>query len=413
MSFPTIKLGDCCTKIGSGATPKGGKNVYVDRGVKQIRSQNVRNLEFDYSGLVSITDEAAEKLKGVTVFPDDILLNITGDSVARVCQVPDEVIPARVNQHVAIIRARQEMINPDFIAYYLASPYMQSYMLQLANGKGASRNALTKDMIACFEVPCPDLSVQKKILETIKPYDKLIENNRRQIKLLEEAAQRLYKEWFVDLLFPGHENVVICDGLPEGWRLCSLLDEVGFVRGRSYAADDLQDDGELSLVNLNNVASYGGWNSGAEKGYSGAFKKEQLVVGGDVIMAVTDMTKERRLVGHVARVPKNSAGSVISMDLIKLLPRAVDPNYLYAYLRFSGVAEMIAMLANGTNVIHLKPDALVRANVVIPTCDVQEKYANKVQPIFEVIEKAEEQIKAAREARDRLLPKLMSGEIEV
>lgn len=101
------------------------------------------------------------------------------------------------------------------------------------------------------------------------------------------------------------------------------------------------------------------------------------------------------------------------MDLVKLVPEAVEPNYLYAYLRFSGVAEMIAMLANGTNVLHLKPEALNRAELIVPSQRVQVSYANYVQPFFDAIESGEQQIAAAREARDRLLPKLMSGEIEV
>ena len=105
-----IKLKDCCLKIGSGATPKGGASVYIDEGVSLIRSQNVYNLNFSYSGLAHINDEAAEKLKGVTVYSRDVLLNITGDSVARTCMVPDDVLPARVNQHVSIIRPDESAI---------------------------------------------------------------------------------------------------------------------------------------------------------------------------------------------------------------------------------------------------------------------------------------------------------------
>ena len=93
-----VKLGDYCLKIGSGSTPKGGSTVYVESGTSFIRSQNVYNLSFDYNGLTHITEEAANKLKGVTVFDEDILLNITGDSVARTCIVPNDVLPARVSQ---------------------------------------------------------------------------------------------------------------------------------------------------------------------------------------------------------------------------------------------------------------------------------------------------------------------------
>ena len=172
-----VKLGDCCSKIGSGSTPKGGASVYIDSGTSLIRSQNVYNLFFDYNGLTHITEEAANKLKGVTVLMGDILLNITGDSVARTCIVPEDVLPARVNQHVAIIRTKEDMIESRFLNYYLASPIMQAHMLSLAVGKGASRNAMTKAMIEDFEVPCPPMATQRRIAEVLSRYDALIENS--------------------------------------------------------------------------------------------------------------------------------------------------------------------------------------------------------------------------------------------
>ena len=223
MSWEYIRLGDVCTKIGSGATPKGGATAYIDEGTSFIRSQNIYNLEFSHEGLVHITEDAAKKLNGVAVQKDDVLINITGDSVARTCMVPDAVLPARVNQHVAIVRPDSNRLNPRFLNYYLTSPYMQSLMLGLAVGKGASRNAMTKDMIANFDILCPPIEIQESIVGILSTYDALIENNQRQIKLLEEAAQRLYKEWFVDLRFPGHENTKITDGIPKGGGNISFL----------------------------------------------------------------------------------------------------------------------------------------------------------------------------------------------
>ncbi len=149
------RLGDVCTKIGSGATPRGGSGVYLDHGkTALIRSQNVYNDGFHHNGLVYLTGLHADQLANVEVESDDILLNITGDSVARACQVDPGVLPARVNQHVAIIRADPEKLWPRYLRFYLVSPAMQTYMLQIA-GAGATRNALTKGMIESFGVPSP------------------------------------------------------------------------------------------------------------------------------------------------------------------------------------------------------------------------------------------------------------------
>lgn len=299
-----------------------------------------------------------------------------------------------------------------FLLYYLMhigkTREIQQYYTGSATIKHLPAAALNRVVVRY-----PSLAVQRRIAGELLAFDRLIENNRKRIALLEEAAQRLYKEWFVDLRFPGFETTPVHNDLPEGWKKGPLLTWVNYIRGRSYAAEDLRDNDASTLINLNNIAAFGGWNAGAEKPYSGTFKPNQMVASGDIIMAVTDMTKERRLVGHVARIPKDASGGVISMDLIKLISAVIEPNYLYAYLRFSGIAKVIAMLANGTNVLHLKPEELNRVDLIVPTQCVQASYANRVQPFFDAIESAERQIAAAREARDRLLPKLMSGEIEV
>ncbi|WP_291288825.1 restriction endonuclease subunit S [Enorma sp.] len=310
------------------------------------------------------------------------------------------------------VRAQENVLDNRFLYYYLVYICSTQEIRQYYTG-GATIKHLPKAALERVIVRYPDLETQSCIADVLSAYDELIENNRKQIKLLEEAAQRLYKEWFVDLKFPGHETTSIVDGLPEGWKKESLLSQIDYVRGRSYRSEDLRGARTPKLINLSNIASYGGWNAGAEKSYSDTYKENQVVAAGDIVMAVTDMTKERRLVGHVARVPKGAAGNIISMDLIKIVPQAVEPNYLYAYLRFSGIAEMIAMLANGTNVAHLKPESLIRAELLVPSRGVQLAYGSYVQAMFDGIENAEQQIASAREARNRLLPKLMSGEIEV
>ena len=111
----TVKLGDICTKIGSGATPTGGANAYKTEGISLIRSQNVLDFTFSADGLAFIDDNQAKKLNGVTVEYGDVLLNITGDSVARACIVPKNVLPARVNQHVSIIRVDKNKASNKFI----------------------------------------------------------------------------------------------------------------------------------------------------------------------------------------------------------------------------------------------------------------------------------------------------------
>src|SRR3989304_3803149 len=191
----TIRLGDICKKIGSGATPRGGSEVYQSSGIAFIRSQNVYNGGFKKDGLAYITNQHAEDLENVTVKHGDVLLNITGDSVARVCQVPEELLPARVNQHVAIIRPREDVLDARYLRYFLISPEIQQYMLALVSA-GATRQALTKGMIEAFEVPAVPLPEQKAIASILGTLDDKIEMNRKMNETLEAMAQAIFKAEF-------------------------------------------------------------------------------------------------------------------------------------------------------------------------------------------------------------------------
>src|SRR6266404_2372263 len=216
-----VRLGGYCSKIGSGSTPRGGEQVYQSEGTALIRSQNVYNGLFTTDGLAFLGEEEATQLDGVTVEKGDVLLNITGDSVARWCQVPESVLPARVNQHVAIVRAKPDEFDSRFLKYFFISPFMQATMLSLAGG-GATRKALTKEMIENFDVPKPALPIQEEIADVISTYDELMENNRQRMALLEQSARLLYREWFVRLRFPGLEHTRITNGIPHGWERKSL-----------------------------------------------------------------------------------------------------------------------------------------------------------------------------------------------
>ena len=153
-------LGDICSKIGSGQTPRGGKEAYRGGDYALIRSQNVYNEKFSKDGLVFINDLQALQLSNVEVLPGDILVNITGDSVARTCQVPASVLPARVNQHVSIARADSQYATSSFIRFFLVEPGTQSLLHTLAAG-GATRNALTKGMLETLPVVVPPIGIQQ------------------------------------------------------------------------------------------------------------------------------------------------------------------------------------------------------------------------------------------------------------
>src|SRR5574341_624181 len=189
------KLKDLTTKIGSGATPTGGDNAYKMEGISLIRSQNVLDFQFSYDGLAFIDEEQADALRNVTVQSEDVLLNITGDSVARVCKVPDKILPARVNQHVAIVRADKEKLDSDYLLYNLQAK--KEYLLSISE-IGATRRALTKGMIEDLDFLIPPLPEQKAIASILSSLDDKIDLLHRQNKTLEALAETLFRQWFVE-----------------------------------------------------------------------------------------------------------------------------------------------------------------------------------------------------------------------
>ena len=197
LGMQQIQLGKVCLKIGSGATPRGGKDAYRGGNTTLIRSQNIYNDRFTREGLAYINDSQANELRNVVVEKNDVLLNITGDSVARCCQADPDVLPARVNQHVAIIRTQPDMLDARFLRYVLISPSMQNHLLALASA-GATRNALTKGMIESLYIQAPPIEEQRAIAHILGTLDDKIELNRKQNETLEAMARALFKAWFVD-----------------------------------------------------------------------------------------------------------------------------------------------------------------------------------------------------------------------
>ena len=384
-AWDTVRLGEHCTKIGSGATPRGGGSVYPEEGVAFIRSQNVYNGHFTNEGLACLGDEHAEQLRGVTVESGDILLNITGDSVARSCLVPDDILPSRVNQHVAIIRPNPDDFDSRFLGYYLISPFMQETMLSLA-GSGGTRKALTKEMIEHFEVPRPPRAVQGRIADILSGYDDLIENNRRRMALLEEAARQLYREWFVRFRFPGYEHTRITKGVPEAWervKVASLLLKVS--RGRKIKKDAYEHAGAIPCV-----------DQGSE--FIGGYTDDQeaLIDQPLPLIVFGDHTRLLKFVNFPF-----ACGADGTQLLYPNTPK-VSPEYFYFALK-------AIELANYFYARHFK--FLKDQEVYIPSEPLVREFTRIATRCFEQIKVLRTENDKLSTARDLLLPRLMSGEI--
>ena len=401
------RLGDACLKIGSGVTPRGGDATYISEGIALIRSQNVYNAEFASTGLAFIDNEQATKMSGVTVAEDDVLLNITGDSVARACIVPKDALPARVNQHVAIIRTDRAKIDPRFLMYYLVSPYMQASMLSLA-GSGGTRKALTKAMVEDIDIPDLGIETQRRIASILSAYDDLIENNRRRIQLLEQSARLLYEEWFVHLRFPGHEHVRIIQGLPRNWSREPLEEVAEFRLGKML--DQEKNRGELMPYLANVNVRWGSFDLHELREMR--FEHDEIetygLKFGDIAMC--EGGEPGRCAIWKGQRPQMMIQKAIHR--IRCRPR-ITHEYLYQSLRHQGRSGQLATLFTGATIKHLPREKLAKVSVVVPPPELLKDFTDVVRPIENQIGLLKAENGRAAEARDLLLPRLMSGELAV
>lgn len=441
----TVRLGDYCIKIGSGATPKGGNSVYTDTGNTYfIRSQNVYNDGFNTNGLVFITDEAALKLKNVDVQENDILLNITGDSVARVCIAPRAFLPARVNQHVAIIRPKNDAFDPRFLRYFLSSPHQQALLLTLASA-GATRNALTKGMIEELQVPKPHVHTQISIANVLESFDKKIESNNKINQTLGKMSQTLFKSWFVDFdpvidnaldagnsipealqsraelrqkvrnstdfkplpaniraLFPAEFEETELGWIPKDWSIENFSEIAQLVKENVKSEDTSTYVHYVGLEHLERkhifITNYG--NGSYVSSNKTAFSKDDLLFG-----------KLRPYFHKVAITPFSG---ICSTDI--LVFRAKKKYYKSLMAMYAFTDEFVAyanLRSTGTRMPRAEAKDLLKYKIVLPNENILEKFELLLNDYWSKGQLNNNESKQLTVLRDTLLPKLISGELSL
>lgn len=346
----------------------------------------------------------------------DILISLTGSHmnqpnsmVGRSCRNQKNTL-FLLNQRAGKVIPKKN-IDKDFLYYIFRLKSIQYAIANRAYGGANQVNVSPKDVMDLkFDIP-PKI-IQGKISKVLVYYDNLIENNNKRIKILEQMADNLYKEWFVRFRFPGHDNVKFEEDVPVSWKYVKFGDLVTFVRGVSYSSEEIECDDGINLINLKNIQAYGGFRRDGIKKYNGKYKLDQVVKTSDLIIGVTDMTQDRRTVGSVALVPVINETSVISADLVKVNSKL--PNiFLYCMCRYGFYSKYFAQFANGANVLHLKPSVLLDKKVLLPSEDLIYKFTENIKPFIDLIDSINIQNDNLIKQRDYLLPRLMSGRLEI
>ena len=296
---------------------------------------------------------------------------------------------------VLVFRANDN-IDSTFLYYVLSDDSFFDHMMSSANGTKMPRG--NRKLIPSFEIPLPPLSTQHRIASILSRYDSLLENYQKQIKLLEEAAQRLYKEWFVDLRFPGHENTVIVDGVPDGWEKKKLHEIAEVVMGSSPKSEFYNND-KQGLPFHQGVGSYG-TRFVDDNVYSTSITR--LAEPNSILFSV------RAPVGRL-NITKNKI--IIGRGLAAMNHKDGFQSFLFYMLKERFFIDNI--IGNGSIFASISKVELLDQEFIVPPMKTIKAFESLASKLDKKIQGVDTQLRLLAEARDRLLPKLMSGEIEI
>ena len=396
-----VKLGECCY-IGDGAHASLKREK---EGILYITAKNISNNSIDYSNVSYISKETynkhfKEKTNAITrPQKNDILYSIIG-TIGGCILLKDETLG--ISSSIAIFRSKGSILS-EYLYYYIKSSKFQTKIESIKGGVAQGFMSLSKLGTINIEYPS-DEKKQKNIVSILSRYDSLIENYQKQIKLLEESAQRLYKEWFVDLRFPGHENTKIVDGVPEGWM--KIKDRYKTVLGgtpsrsiNNYWGGDISwiNSGEINklrIINPSEKITIDGYNNSSTK----------LMPIHTTILAITGAT--------LGQVSYTEIETCANQSVVGIIDEKNTTNeYLYLNI-YNNIHSMINKATGGAQQ-HINKDIVNDYCIMLPNEDILIEFRKKIKPVFNAIKNYLFTIEKLTEARDRLLPKLMSGEIEV
>ena len=415
MSWEKMKLNDVCISISDGDHQPPPK---ANKGVPFVKISNITNTnQFDFSNTMFVPQEYYDGLDSKRkVQEGDVLYSVVG-SFGIPVYIKNNT-PFVFQRHIAILRPNVYKIAPQFLYYTMLN--RDFYLKADAAAIGAAQRTVSLTALRNMEIEIPHIETQKKISKILSSYDNLIDNNQKQIKLLEEAAQRFYKEWFVDLRFPGYENVKIVDGVPEGWIRKTVADCLSFHGNGGWGKESPIGKNEhlgkvIRGTDIEDIKA-GRFTDIPLRYHTDNDVKKRTLKKDDMVFELSNGN-----INNIGRclliddlVLKNCGKNTICASFCKLL-RPIDRLHtLMLYweiqdMQISG--RMLPLKKHGSNGINnFNFEGFLNHTLLIPN-DLT--MLSPIEAIMKKISIIQRQFALFSEARDRLLPKLMSGEIEV
>ena len=397
MIWERVKLGDvtdsCLGKMLDQRKNKGTYKPY-------LANVNVRWGAFDLDNLQEMKFEDDEDERYGIKYGDLIICE--GGEPGR-CAIWKEQLPnMKIQKALHRLRVNEEM-DYRYVYYWFLLAGKQGALKQYYTG--ATIMHMPGQKLKEVVIDKPPLDVQRKIGDYLEAFDDLIENNQKQIKLLEEAAQRLYKEWFVDLRFPGYEDVTVIDGVPEGWAEDTIDSKFDLLSGYAFKSAEFNAEGIYKIVTIKNVKDghFDSDNVSRMLDIPTKMPEHCKLLDGDILLSLT---------GNVGRVCIVYGDNYLLNQRVAKI-KSNNPTYAYCLFRSKNMFDEMNNLANGAAQQNLSPIRTGKIKVVFPTDKLIDTFEEIVSPMIEKITMLNKTMLLLSQARDRLLPKLMNGEFEV
>ena len=396
-----VKLGDICERVTSGGTPKANvSSYYFPPIIPWLKTKEVNYCRITETENF-ISEEGLNNSSAKLIAPNSVIIAMygQGDTAGRVAI---NKIPLTTNQACCNLTIDESKADYEFIYYQLCTLYNKMVSLKA----GAAQPNLNAQIIKNLEVLLPSLPTQHRIATILSRYDSLIENYQKQIKLLEEAAQRLYKEWFVDLHFPGHENTKIVDGVPEGWEK-KKVGEIGkVITGKTPStAKKEYYGGQIPFITIPDMHTGIYPTSSQFLSDLGANSQSGKFIPANSLMVSCIGTAGLVCITKEECQTNQQINSLVLNDNSLLY---------YMYNTFLSLKEHLYNIgSNGATMTNVNKSKFESIEILIPNNSISNMYNKAVEQSFSGIKTLSSQIRLLTEARDRLLPKLMSGDIKI
>lgn len=395
-----VKLGDICTKVCSGGTPTSSNPAYYDGNIPWLNTNEVNFCNI-YSTNKTISEEGLKKSAAKYVPENTVIVAMYGVTAGK-CAIAK--IPLTTNQACCNLIIDKEKADYCYVYYYLRQQSDSLNKLAIG-GAQQNLNALT---IKKFKIALPTLPIQKKIASILSTYDRLIENNTRRIRLLEQMAENLYKEWFVRFRFPEHEKVEMVNGLPKGWKIkkvSNVCETMG--GGTPTTTNPAYWGGDIKWVTPSDITSK---NSLALLKVKGRITEEGLKKSSAKLLPpYTILMTSRASIGFFGICPDSVC---TNQGFISIIPNK-ETFRMYLLYTFKSRKEEIISNANGSTFLEISKGRFRKMKVLVPPEDILDSFEKKTLLMFKVVLHLEYQNQLLTHQRDLLLPRLMSGKLEV